>query len=75
MAVLVQPFELHVEDSALRDLGERLAHVRFPDEAPVTPWSFGTSVDFMRELVAYWRDRYDWRATESALNALPQFKT
>ena len=75
MAVLVQPFELHVEDSALRDLGERLARVRFPDEAPVTPWSFGTSVDFMRELVAYWRDRYDWRATESALNALPQFKT
>ena len=75
MAVLVQPFELHVEDAALRDLGERLARVRFPDEAPVTPWSFGTSVDFMRELVSYWRDRYDWRATESALNALPQFKT
>jgi microsomal epoxide hydrolase len=29
----------------------------------------------MRDLVAYWRDRYDWRATEAALNALPQFTT
>ncbi len=75
MALLAQPFALHVEDSALVDLGERLARVRFPDEAPVMPWSYGTSVDFMRELVGYWRDRYDWRATESALNALPQFKT
>ena len=37
MALLAQPFELHVEDSALRDLRERLARVRFPDEAPVTP--------------------------------------
>jgi microsomal epoxide hydrolase len=75
MAPLAQPFELHVEDSALFDLRDRLARVRFPDEAPVTPWSYGTSVEFMRELVAYWRDRYDWRATESAVNALPQFKT
>ena len=75
MAVIAQPFELHVGDSALGDLRDRLARVRFPDEAPATPWSFGTSVDFMRELVAHWRDHYDWRTTESALNALPQFKT
>ncbi len=75
MAMLAQPFQLHVEDSALGDLRDRLARVRFPDEAPVPPWSYGTSVDFMRELVTYWRDRYDWRATESALNALRQFRT
>ena len=74
MVLVAQPFELHVGDSALRDLRERLARVRFPDEAPVAPWSFGTSVDFMRELAAHWRDLFDWRATEGALNALPQFK-
>jgi len=75
MAPIAQLFELHVGDSALGDLRDRLARVRFPDEAPVMPWSFGTSVDFMREFVAYWSERYDWRATEGALNALPQFKT
>ena len=71
----VQPFELCIEDSALSDLRGRLDCARWPDEAPVTPWLYGTSVNFMRELVAYWRDHYDWRTTESALNALPQFKT
>jgi microsomal epoxide hydrolase len=75
MALVAQPFQLHVEDSAVNDLRDRLARVRFPDEAPVAPWSYGTSIDFMREVVAYWRERYDWRATENALNALPQFKT
>jgi microsomal epoxide hydrolase len=28
----------------------------------------------MRDFVAYWRDRFDWRAEEARLNALPQFK-
>lgn len=75
MTPVVQPFELHVEDEALHDLRSRLSRTRFPDEAPAAPWSYGTSVDFMRELVAYWGEGYDWRATERALNALPQFKT
>lgn len=28
----------------------------------------------MKQLVAYWRDGFDWRAQEARLNALPQFK-
>jgi len=29
----------------------------------------------MKDLAAYWTTRYDWRKTEAALNAWPQFKT
>src|SRR5207245_1011789 len=29
---------------------------------------------YLRELVAYWRERFDWRANEARLNALPQFR-
>ena len=29
----------------------------------------------MKELVAYWQDKYDWRAQEKKLNELPQFVT
>lgn len=75
MDTRIRPFTLDVDDAAVRDLRERLARTRLPDEAPEAPWAFGTSVDFMRDMVAYWRDRYDWRVTEAALNALPQFKT
>jgi hypothetical protein len=28
---------------------------------------------YLRELVAYWRDQFDWRRIERELNALPQF--
>ena len=68
------PFTLHVDDDAVADLRARLARTRFPDQAPGAPWTFGTDVGYLRELVAYWRDAFDWRAQEARLNAFPQFK-
>lgn len=68
------PFSLHVPDAAIDDLRERLARTRYPDQAPAEPWAFGTDVDWLRGLIDHWRDRFDWRAAEEQLNALPQFK-
>ena len=70
-----QSFTLGVPDAAIADLRTRLALTRFPDAAPGEPWAFGTSVEYARELVSYWHDRFDWRAQEAALNVFPQFKT
>ena len=69
-----QPFRMHVADETLRDLRERLMRVRWPDEPPGAPWLTGSSVDYLRELVGYWRDGFDWRAQETALNRFQQFK-
>jgi pimeloyl-ACP methyl ester carboxylesterase len=68
------PFRIAASDAALADLRERLARTRFPDEIPDSGWTYGTNLGYLRELVAYWRDRYDWRAAETALNRFPHFK-
>jgi pimeloyl-ACP methyl ester carboxylesterase len=70
-----RPFRLQVPDEALRDLQERLARTRWPDEPPLDPWSTGTSLAYARDLCEYWRARFDWRAWEARLNAYPQFTT
>ena len=73
-----QPFKLSIPDAAIADLKTRLGQTRFPDAAPGDPsgdsWAYGSSVDYMRDLVASWKDRFDWRAQEAALNQFPQFK-
>ena len=38
------PFTLHVPDSAIADLRDRLGRTRFPDQAPDAPWAYGTDV-------------------------------
>lgn len=69
----VHPFRIAVPDAVLADLQERLARTRFPGEVPGSGWDYGTNLTYLKELVAYWRERFDWRAAEAALNALPQF--
>src|SRR3954447_9068537 len=69
-----EPFTLRVPDEAIADLRERLARTRFPDPAPGGPWAYGTDVGYLRGLVDYWRDSFDWRAEEARLNAFPQYK-
>lgn len=69
-----EAFTLHVPDAAIADLRDRLARTRFPDQAPGPAWAYGTEVAYLRELVEYWRTRFDWRAAEARLNAFPQFR-
>jgi microsomal epoxide hydrolase len=69
----LRPFRLAVPESVLQDLSERLSRVRLPDEPPLAPWSTGTSVVYLKQLLDYWRDGFDWRAQEARLNAFRQF--
>ena len=69
---MTTPFTYHVPETEIADLKARLALTRLPDQAPDAPWAYGTDVGYLRGLLEYWRDGFDWRAEESALNAFPQ---
>jgi microsomal epoxide hydrolase len=72
--IATRPFTIDVPDDVLDDLRGRLARTRWPDEPPTgRAWQFGTDLAYMRSLVAYWRDVYDWRHHEARLNRMPQF--
>ncbi len=74
-ATAVIPYAIHVPDEVLADLKSRLAHARLADELPGVGWDYGMNPGYLKELAAYWRDRFDWRAQERRLNRFPQFKT
>ena len=74
----ITPFTISVPDALLEDLDARLANTRWPAPAPggADPaWRYGVDLDYMKKLVDYWREGYDWRAWEKKLNAHPQFTT
>jgi microsomal epoxide hydrolase len=51
---------LEVAQQLLDDLQQRLANVRWPDEVPDNDWKYGTDLAYLKSLVDYWRDQYDW---------------
>ncbi|MFI9452222.1 epoxide hydrolase family protein [Amycolatopsis sp. NPDC052450] len=84
----IKPFRIDVPQAELDDLADRLARVRWANElpadqvtdgvqrGPVTPgWEYGVPLDYVRRLVSYWREGYDWRKWEAKLNEYPQFTT
>lgn len=69
------PFRYRAPDEALADLKRRLGAVRWPEAATEPGFAQGPSLKELQDFIRHWRDRYDWRKTESRLNAWPQFKT
>lgn len=62
----VVPFDLEAREEDLLDLERRLDAARWP-EPEESGWQRGTDPAWLRQLVAYWRDEYDWRAREAWL--------
>ncbi len=75
MTAAITSFRVDVSEATLDDLRERLERTRFPGQIPGAGWDYGTDLDYLRGLVAYWRDGYDWRSTEHSLNQFPQHTT
>ena len=81
----IRPFRIDIPNRP-DDLHDRLARTRWanelpldasgPQAGPVPPgWEYGVPLDYVKNLVEYWRTRYDWRAWEAKLNSYPQFTT
>jgi epoxide hydrolase len=70
---VARPFTIDIPQSRLDDLKARLALSRFPEKETVDDWDQGIPLAYVQDLTAYWRDHYDWRRCEAALNAYPHF--
>jgi pimeloyl-ACP methyl ester carboxylesterase len=84
----IRPFRIEIPQADLDELQDRLERTRWADElpletfsadapaGPVPPgWEYGVPLHYVKELVEYWRDGYDWREWEEKLNGYPQFTT
>lgn len=69
-----EPFEVAVPKADLDDLCLRLARTRWADDLGNADWRYGVELNWLKEMVAYWRDDYDWRSTEAMINHHPNFK-
>jgi pimeloyl-ACP methyl ester carboxylesterase len=71
----VEQFTLSVADATLSDLKGRLRSARWTDTIDPEGWQHGVNIEYLKTLVHYWIDPYDWRAHERYLNSFPQFET
>jgi len=72
----IQPFKISIPDKVLLDLNNRLAnHREFATPLEGIQQQYGINTNLLKDIVEYWKNKYDWRAREKYLNQYPQFKT
>jgi len=71
----MERFNLAIEEGVLTDLKQRLANVRWPEDAPAPVWQQGVPLSEMKRLCDYWLHHYDWRRCEKILNDFGQYRT
>src|SRR6266700_975011 len=69
-----QPFKVHISQETLDNLRTRLEQTRWPDEIEGAGWDYGTNLAYLKTLVNYWQNDFDWRTQEQAINRFSRFK-
>jgi pimeloyl-ACP methyl ester carboxylesterase len=70
----IEKFHIQISDQVLDDLKYRLKHVRWPEQIEGSDWERGTDINYLKSLVSYWKDEFDWRAQERELNRFSHFR-
>jgi len=70
---MITEFKYHISQSAIADLRSRLRQTRWTDEIKGSEWQYGASLSYMKELVDYWMNKFDWRKFEDEINRYPNF--
>ncbi|GAA1516909.1 epoxide hydrolase family protein [Nocardioides humi] len=68
------PYVVEVPDGVLDDLRGRLERARLDQTFPAGDWTYGTDHRYLADLLEYWREGYDWRVHERAINAFDHFR-
>jgi pimeloyl-ACP methyl ester carboxylesterase len=72
---MIEPFQIAIPDSVLDDLKVRLRQTRWAQDFANDEWAYGTNGAYLKELVEYWADGYDWRRHERAMNEFSHYRT
>ena len=69
----LSPFEVHVPDTIVDNIRDRVANYPWHEMPDDGGWDYGTNLDYLKEFCAYWVEEFDWQAQEERINAFSHF--
>lgn len=75
MTAQPEKFTVAVDASVIADLRERLRRTRWARDFGNDDWRYGTNGAYLRSLVEYWADGFDWSAQQDRINRFDHYRT
>jgi microsomal epoxide hydrolase len=67
-------FVVSIPQNTIDDLKSRLRETRWPTDIDEKDDYYGTSQPYMKDLVRYWLEEFDWREAEKKLNEWDNYR-
>ena len=71
----IRPYSVKVSDDQIKELTGRLRLSRLPEKETVDDWSQGVPLSYVKNILDYWLNDYDFKRLESRLNEHENFIT
>jgi len=71
----IDPFKISFPKQEILEIKEKVEIFPWHEMPKEGGWSFGTNIDYMKNLADYWAKKYDWDSQELKLNQQPNYKT
>jgi microsomal epoxide hydrolase len=69
----LRPYKVDVPQETINRILSRVKSARMPDRLDAPDWRYGANWTYMKSLVDYWAQRFDWKKAQANLNRHPQF--
>lgn len=70
----LRPFTVNIDSEELEYLNKRLEKTRWPDEILGAKWDYGIPLDFMKDMINYWKNEFNWGKIENRINSFSNYK-
>ena len=71
---MITPFKSNISNKIIEDINNKVKNYSWHEMPDDGGWSYGTNLDYMKEISKYWTDKYNWRKTEEKINKFNNFK-
>uniref|UniRef100_A0A9L0S2A2 Epoxide hydrolase n=1 Tax=Equus caballus TaxID=9796 RepID=A0A9L0S2A2_HORSE len=71
----IRPFKVETSDEEINDLHQRIDKARLTPPLEDSRFHYGFNSNYLKQIVSYWRNEFDWKKQVEILNRYPHFKT
>ncbi|XP_053440077.1 epoxide hydrolase 1-like [Nycticebus coucang] len=71
----IRPFKVETSDEEIIDLHQRIGKFRLTPPLEDSHFQYGFNTNYLKKIISYWRNEFDWKKQVDILNRYPHFKT
>ena len=72
---MIRPFKINISNKIIEDINTKVAKYPWHEMPDDGGWSYGTNLDYMKEISKYWVEKFNWKNVEEKINKFKNFKT